>query len=336
MAETRCRPTTSIAELLSFNAANLGGLSGWIREIAERVRKDPAASSIVRQRTRRDCLKLAARHSCSRRFAAMSVLRNCGQDRDVLSGRRQDRGVAQATGDLVEVVLNSPHFLFRKELDVDRRQPPVARAIAAGRDLHARRCAAGSCCSSTRARPTHTCETAPRRRRRISDMLAVEGSARKTGALLQGMAGNQGARRFHDLAGAVSRVQRRAGRRHASRRRTRSCAPQLKPAPRSTDITQADADVRLEGRSRRSIGVKAASADGAKPVDARSDTAAWHLLAAGRFRLAFGADQFAADQTRRVLGAQGDVHGDGAAAATDCMPRSTKCRAPPSAQRIET
>ena len=26
----------------------------------------------------------------------------------------------EATGDLVEVVLNSPHFLFRKELDVDR------------------------------------------------------------------------------------------------------------------------------------------------------------------------------------------------------------------------
>lgn len=110
------------AELLALNAANLGALTGWIGEIAERVRRDPARLvPCPGAEPARACLELAARAFLDKAF------------RGDLAPERADRltvffvdgvkvaGLGPAAGDLVEVVLNSPEFLFRAEIDSDRR-----------------------------------------------------------------------------------------------------------------------------------------------------------------------------------------------------------------------
>lgn len=116
------------AELLNFNAANIGGYSGWVSEIAARVKDKP--SSVVNceaQKNADDCLQAGARAFALKAFrgdVAEEKLRQIAQF--YVSGAKTV-GHAQATAELVEVVLNSPHFLFRKELDVNkhsRLSPP--------------------------------------------------------------------------------------------------------------------------------------------------------------------------------------------------------------------
>ena len=107
------------AELIGLNAANWGPLSGWIGEIAARVGKDPTpvadcpggASDTV-------CLERAARQFVTRAFrGAASLDRIDKLARFFLAGAKAG-GIGQAAADLVEVVLSSPDFLFRKELEI--------------------------------------------------------------------------------------------------------------------------------------------------------------------------------------------------------------------------
>ncbi len=108
------------AEMLSFNAANLGPLGDWIAGIVANVRKRPRA--VI------DCA--AGDAGCitskGRRFVLRAFRGDIGDAQiDRIIGFQAagvaKAGLAQATGDLVEVVLKSPDFLFRKELDVDWR-----------------------------------------------------------------------------------------------------------------------------------------------------------------------------------------------------------------------
>ena len=108
------------AEILNFNSANIGGLSGWISGIAARVRDKP--NGVI------DCAASNKSPNCLKHQARAFVLKafrgDVGDDKIekiaafYVSGV-QSAGFGQATGDLVEVALNSPSFLFRKELDVN-------------------------------------------------------------------------------------------------------------------------------------------------------------------------------------------------------------------------
>ncbi len=116
------------AELLNFNAANIGGYSGWVSEIAARVKEKPATViNCEAQKNADDCLETGARAFALKAFrgdVSEEKLRQIAQFH--VSGAKTV-GYAQATAELVEVVLHSPHFLFRKELDVDkhsRLSPP--------------------------------------------------------------------------------------------------------------------------------------------------------------------------------------------------------------------
>ncbi len=109
------------ADILSFNAANTTGLAGWISEIAKRVRLRPAA--VIDCATvdgNVDCLKQAARAFIIKAFRGDTNEEKINQIVAFYLAGVQSSGFGHATGDLVEVVLNSPHFLFRKELDVNR------------------------------------------------------------------------------------------------------------------------------------------------------------------------------------------------------------------------
>ena len=131
MARDALQTNYEYAELLSFNSANLGPLAGWIKDIAARVREKP--SGVINcAAAHEDCLKDQARA-----FIQKAV-------RGDLRGQKVEQMVAfyvagvksssfpQATGDLVELVLMSPDFLFRKEqVDVYRGRP------VPGQDLQA-------------------------------------------------------------------------------------------------------------------------------------------------------------------------------------------------------
>ena len=134
MARDPLQTNYEYAELLSFNSANLGPLSGWIKDIAERVRAKP--EGVI------DCAGSGNSAECLQDKARKFILKATRGD---LYGHKvkemakayaegvANQGLAQATGLLVERVLMSPHFLFRKEqVDGTRR----ARALP-GQDLEA-------------------------------------------------------------------------------------------------------------------------------------------------------------------------------------------------------
>jgi hypothetical protein len=109
------------AELLSFNPANISGLSKWIADIAVRVRRKP--DGVINCAATGDttaCLAAAAQAFVVKAFRGDVTEATSAQYNRFFLDTVKTAGVAQATGDLVEVVLNSPNFLFRREVDVNR------------------------------------------------------------------------------------------------------------------------------------------------------------------------------------------------------------------------
>jgi Protein of unknown function (DUF1588)/Protein of unknown function (DUF1592)/Protein of unknown function (DUF1585) len=109
------------ADLLSFNAANIGGFSNWVAEIAARVRENPeGVINCTASGNSIECLTPAARA-----FVVKAFRGDIGDEKilaftSFFVAANKNFGLNQAAGDLVEVVLNSPYFLFRKELDVSK------------------------------------------------------------------------------------------------------------------------------------------------------------------------------------------------------------------------
>ena len=108
------------ADMIGLNAANWGPLSQWIAEVAKAVAKDPAR--VVDCGERRDdlaCLEQKARAFIVRAFRGTASPEAVAKlARFFLDGVKAG-GLGPAVAELVEVVLNSPDFLFRKEVDVD-------------------------------------------------------------------------------------------------------------------------------------------------------------------------------------------------------------------------
>ncbi len=120
------------AELLSINPANFSALSKWIGEIAGRVRSSPKA--LIDCRAEDDaCLRASARSFVVKAFRGDVSEDKVGQIVGFFAGSAKTAGVGSAAGDLVEVVLNSPRFLFRQELDVNDRNrlapPQLLQAV---------------------------------------------------------------------------------------------------------------------------------------------------------------------------------------------------------------
>jgi hypothetical protein len=108
------------AELLTLNAANASAYTGWVGEIAARVRKSPAALIPCAANAAKDCPDTAARRFVQKAFRG--DIEDAALTRYVtfFSNGVAAAGLGAAAGDLVEVVLNAPDFLFRRELDIDR------------------------------------------------------------------------------------------------------------------------------------------------------------------------------------------------------------------------
>ena len=117
------------AEILSFNPSNLNALKVWISDIAVRVRKDPSGLiNCPAANANEDCLRSEARKFIVKAFRgdmrlfgeAKTGVENFDRTTDFFLAGVKNAGLNQAAGDLVEVVLNSPDFLFRKEVTVNR------------------------------------------------------------------------------------------------------------------------------------------------------------------------------------------------------------------------
>jgi hypothetical protein len=109
------------ADLLSFNAANVDAVNTWVRAVASQVQGKP--EDLI------DCIADGGSDTCivnaARRFAVIAY-RGDVEDAKIeliakffLSGVKS-AGLKVASGELVEIVLSSTDFLFRKELEVDR------------------------------------------------------------------------------------------------------------------------------------------------------------------------------------------------------------------------
>ena len=116
------------AEILSFNPANITALTTWVRDIAARVEKNPAGViDCPAASATTECHEAAARAFVIRAFRGDVSEERLGEIVKFYLTRARDAGPSQAAAELVEVVLNSPGFLFRKELDLDnshRLAPP--------------------------------------------------------------------------------------------------------------------------------------------------------------------------------------------------------------------
>jgi Protein of unknown function (DUF1588)/Protein of unknown function (DUF1595)/Protein of unknown function (DUF1592) len=108
------------AELLSFNGANTTGVATWARDIAARVRKNPTGViACAAGDANTDCRAAAARRFVSNAFRGDVTDDKLIQFVMFYLGAVKAAGPEQAAGDLVQVVLNSPGFLFRKELETN-------------------------------------------------------------------------------------------------------------------------------------------------------------------------------------------------------------------------
>lgn len=122
MARDPLQTNYEYADLLSVNSANFGALTSWIGAIAARVRKNPAGVITCAGGNSRpaECLEQQARSFAFRAFRGDVSDERLGAITAFYASRVKDAGFEQATGDLVEVVLNSPHFLYRNDLDSER------------------------------------------------------------------------------------------------------------------------------------------------------------------------------------------------------------------------
>ena len=108
------------AEILNFNPANVGGLSGWVNDITARVQKNPNGVVNCAAGAAADCAKTAVRAFVVKAFRGDVSEEKIARIVDFYLNGVRNAGANQAAADLVEVVLKSPNFLFRSELDVSR------------------------------------------------------------------------------------------------------------------------------------------------------------------------------------------------------------------------
>lgn len=118
MAKDPLQTNYEYAANLSFNDANFTPYLGWVSAIAARVRASPAAVTSCGAGDA-TCLNAAAKQLTARAFRGTvddTRLSTYGQ---LLSAGASSYGVGEATGDLVEVTLSSPSYVFRDEVQTD-------------------------------------------------------------------------------------------------------------------------------------------------------------------------------------------------------------------------
>jgi hypothetical protein len=103
---------------LGFNPANFTPLNSWVRAIADKVQANPAliASCKVDDQA---CLRSAARGFAKRAFRGVGSDAQLARFESFFTSSVSAVGLAQASADLTDLVLTSPSFVFRDEVQTD-------------------------------------------------------------------------------------------------------------------------------------------------------------------------------------------------------------------------
>jgi hypothetical protein len=106
-------------DILSWNASNFTPYTGWVGEIARRVEAQPASVISCANATDTACLQLGAEQLVRRAFRNVVSTEQLARFSDFFVASAAQNGVAVATGDLVDLVLTSPSYVFREEVATD-------------------------------------------------------------------------------------------------------------------------------------------------------------------------------------------------------------------------
>jgi hypothetical protein len=119
------------ADNLGFNAANFTPYTAWVAAIVARVREHPA--SVIDCAAEGDapsCLREQARSFVARAFRGVTSDAQLERFTSFFLASASELGVPVATGDLVDLTLTSPSYVFRDEVQTD-----AARALLPAQQL---------------------------------------------------------------------------------------------------------------------------------------------------------------------------------------------------------
>jgi hypothetical protein len=104
------------ADHLGFSAANFTPLTGWVQELAAKVKAAPSSVVDCASATDTACLDGAARAFVRRAFRGVVDDARLALFSGFFTASVAKVGLAQATADLVDVTLTSPSYVFRDEV----------------------------------------------------------------------------------------------------------------------------------------------------------------------------------------------------------------------------
>jgi hypothetical protein len=107
------------SEILNWNAASLTPYASWVSAIAARVEADPGSVIGCASANDTPCLQNGARQFVSRAFRGIATPALLDRYATFYTTSAAERGLAQATADLVDVTLTSPSYTFRDEVTTD-------------------------------------------------------------------------------------------------------------------------------------------------------------------------------------------------------------------------
>lgn len=115
---------------LSFNPANFTPYTTWVKAIADSVRANP--SSVIdcaAQNNAPACLEPRAKEFVGKAFRGVASDAQLDRFAKFYVASVQQVGVADATADLVDVALTSPHYVFRDEVRTTAGVSAAARQL---------------------------------------------------------------------------------------------------------------------------------------------------------------------------------------------------------------
>lgn len=115
------------SDILGINASNFAPLDSWITSLVSKVKANPkAVIDCSTQGNSVACLDTKARAFITKAFRGNVTSAKLKEFTDFYISSVTSVGINTATGDLVDLVLSSPQFLFREEFNVDVSSQLVA------------------------------------------------------------------------------------------------------------------------------------------------------------------------------------------------------------------
>ncbi|MET0386070.1 MAG: DUF1588 domain-containing protein, partial [Polyangiales bacterium] len=104
---------------LSFNAANFTPYTRWVEALVDKVRQNPAGVINCDATAAASCLDAQARKLVGQAFRGAASTTVLDRFATYFTSSASANGLAEATAELVDLTLTSPHYVFRDEVNVN-------------------------------------------------------------------------------------------------------------------------------------------------------------------------------------------------------------------------